>query len=126
SLEDARTHYSLVVTPHADFAGRLKGDFSISQNFPNPVTTHTAFRFVLPQTWDAEGRRITKDFKLRIKVYDYSGREVAQVASGTFRPGAHTLLWRPTAASGSRLAKGAYIYRLETAGFRKSLKMLLE
>jgi hypothetical protein len=126
ALEGGKTWYSLVVTPHADFASRLKGNFSISQNFPNPVTTFTAFRFILPQSWDKDGKRMAKDFKLRIKVYDYNGREAAVAASGTFRAGSHTLTWRPVSASGSPLARGAYVYRLETAGFAKSLKMVLE
>ncbi|MEO7958763.1 MAG: hypothetical protein ABIW76_18945, partial [Fibrobacteria bacterium] len=58
-MEGVATYYSLVVTPHADFTERLKGNFSISQNFPNPVRTFTSFRFVLPQTWDAAGKRET-------------------------------------------------------------------
>jgi hypothetical protein len=125
-IEAGQEHYSLVVTPHADFAARLRGDFSISQNFPNPVTYLTTFRFVLPQSWDREGKRVARDFKLRIKVYDYAGREVARPVDGRFRPGAHTLRWAPLTPSGRPLAKGAYVYRLETTGFAKSMKMVVE
>jgi hypothetical protein len=125
-MEGERSHYSLVVTPHADFAERLKGNFSISQNFPNPVTTFTTFRFFLPQSWDKEGKRTARNFKVRINLYDYSGRLAATAADGTFRPGSHILRWKPAARSGGPLAKGAYVYRLETAGFTKSLKLIVE
>ena len=126
SVEEERTHYSLVVTPHADFAGRLKGNFSLSQNFPNPVNFQTTFRFFLPQSWDQDGKRTHRDFKLRINVYDFAGRQVAQAASGSFRPGSHSLVWKPVSRGGGPLAKGAYVYRLEVPGFTKSLKLLVE
>lgn len=126
AMEGRFTPYAIVVTPHADFAERLRGNFSISQNFPNPVRTHTIFRFALPQTWDAAGRREAKAYRLRLNVYDYSGRLAARVAEGTFKPGSHSLIWKPLAANGGPLAKGAYIYRLEVPGFTKSLKLLLK
>ncbi|MEO6097933.1 MAG: hypothetical protein ABIW76_20640, partial [Fibrobacteria bacterium] len=105
---------------------RLKGNFSISQNFPNPVRTFTSFRFVLPQTWDAAGKRETTGYRLRLNVYDYSGRLTARVADATFKPGSHTLVWRPQALDGGVLAKAAYVYRLEVPGFTKSLKLLVK
>ena len=125
-MEGRSTPYSIVVTPHADFAERLRGNFSISQNFPNPVRTHTTFRFALPQTWDAAGRREAKAYRLRLNVYDYSGRLAARVAEGTYKPGSYSLIWKPQAANGGFLAKGAYVYRLEVPGFTKSLKLLLK
>ncbi|HKP96813.1 MAG TPA: PA14 domain-containing protein [Fibrobacteria bacterium] len=125
-MEGAATHYALVVSPHADFPDRLQGNFSISQNFPNPVSTHTAFRFFLPQTWDAGGKREAKTYRLRLNVYDFSGRLAAQVADGGFRPGSHTLIWKPQAKGGGALTKGAYVYRLEIPGFVKSLKLLVK
>ena len=125
-MEGVTTHYSLVVTPHADFASRLKGNFNISQNYPNPILGQTSFRFFLPQTWDASGKRQAKYARLRINVYDYSGRLAAQVTDGNYKPGSHTLVWRPAAKNGGALAKGAYVYRLETAGFTKTLKMVVK
>ncbi|MDB5049237.1 MAG: hypothetical protein JWO30_2308 [Fibrobacteres bacterium] len=125
-MDEASTHYALVVTPHPDFAERLHGSFSISQNFPNPVTSQTAFRFFLPQTWDAQGKREAKTYRLRLNVYDFSGRLAARVADAGFKPGSHTLIWKPQAKGGGSLAKGAYVYRLEIPGFAKSLKMLVK
>jgi hypothetical protein len=126
ALEGGKSWYSLVVTPHADFASRLKGSFSISQNFPNPVRDVTTFRFVLPQTWDADGKRVSGNFPLRLNVYDYQGRRVGEVASGRFRAGSHALTWKPASKDGTPLAKGAYIYRLELPNFTKSLNLLVE
>ncbi len=126
AMEGPATQYALVITPHADFAQRLKGNFNISQNFPNPVLGQTSFRFFLPQTWDSKGRRLANLARLRINVYDYSGRLSAQVVDGAFKPGSHTLLWNPIGKNGGALAKGAYLYRLETPGFNKTLKMVIK
>nr|MDQ3002452.1 hypothetical protein [Fibrobacterota bacterium] len=126
AMEGRQTHYAIVITPHADFSDRLKGHFSLSQNFPNPVQGHTSFRFFLPQTWDAQGKREARNLRLRLNVYDFSGRLAAQVADGGFKPGSHTLIWKPQAKHGGTLAKGAYVYRLEVPGFTKSLKLLIK
>jgi hypothetical protein len=122
----AAAHYSLVITPHPDFAARLKGSFNISQNFPNPARDLTTFRFFLPQAWDANGMRMAKSYRLKLNIYDYRGRLAATVAEGSFAPGAHALLWRPQAEGGGPLAPGAYVYRLETPGFAKSLKLIVK
>jgi hypothetical protein len=126
AIESDLTYASLVVTPHADFAQRLGGNFNMSQNFPNPVLHSTTFRFHLPQAWDAEGKRVSGEYPLRINLYDYSGRQVAEVAKGNFRAGSHSLTWKAATRTGAPLAKGAYVYRLETRGFTKSLKLLME
>ena len=126
AMEGNTTHYSLVVSPHSDFAERLKGNFNISQNFPNPVQSLTTFRFFLPQTWGSDGKRESKLYHLRLNVYDFSGRLAAQVTEGSFKPGSHSLLWHPESKSGGMLSKGAYVYRLEVSGFTKSLKLLVK
>ncbi len=123
---DEAAHYALVITPHPDFAARLKGSFNISQNFPNPARELTTFRFFLPQAWDGNGKRSAKAYRLRLNVYDYRGRLAATVADGSFAPGPHTLPWRPQAVGGGPLVPGAYIYRLETPGFAKSLKLIVK
>ncbi|MEO7423730.1 MAG: PA14 domain-containing protein [Fibrobacteria bacterium] len=122
AMAGAETHYSLVITPRADFAARLQGDFSLAQNFPNPVLSETRFRFSLPQSWDSDGKRQTKDYRVRLNVYDFSGRLAARIVEGGFGPGSHTLLWK----GGGALAKGTYAYRLETPGFAKTLKLLVK
>ncbi len=126
AMTGADTHYSLVVSPRSDFAERLKGDFSVSQNFPNPVLTQTTFRFFLPQTWDASGKREAKTYRLRIDLYDFAGRLAAEAFQGGFPAGSHSLVWKPQAKGGGALAKGAYLYRLEVPGFAKTLKLLVK
>jgi autotransporter-associated beta strand protein len=126
AMGDSVAHYSLVITSHPDFAAVLKGNFNISQNFPNPARGMTTFRFFLPQAWGADGKRQAKAYRLKLNVYDYRGRLAATVAEGPFAPGPHTLAWRPQAKGGGPLAPGAYVYRLEAAGFAKSLKLLVK
>jgi hypothetical protein len=125
-MDGALTHYSIVVSPHPDFADRLRGAFSLYQNFPNPISAQTTFRFFLPQTWDADGRREGKGYRLRLNVYDYQGRLAATVADGVFKAGSHALAWKPASIRGGSLAKGAYVYRLEIPGRSKSLKLFVK
>ena len=76
--------------------------------------------------YEAQGKREAKTYRLRLNVYDFSGRLAAQVADGGFKPGSHTLIWQPRAKEGGALAKGAYVYRLEVPGFAKTLKLLIK
>jgi hypothetical protein len=44
-------------------------------------------------------------------VYDVSGRVVATLAEGTFRPGRYPVSWN---AGSGRIPAGVYFFRLET------------
>ncbi len=120
------THYSLVVTPHGDFAEKLKANFNISQNFPNPVTDITIFNFNLPQAWDKQGRRMAKTYRVRLDVFDFSGRLAGRALDKEYKPGSYSLQWIPKSTGGGALAKGAYVYRLETPEYQKAMKMLVK
>jgi hypothetical protein len=90
------------------------------------VASSTTFRFFLPQTWGADGKREAKAYRLRLNVYDFSGRLAARVTDGSFQPGAHSLVWRAQSLGGGGLAKGAYVYRLEIPGMAKNMKMIVK
>jgi hypothetical protein len=66
--------------------------------FPNPVVDRTEFSFHLPVSCSA-----------RLDVYDLAGRLVANVVDEHLTAGDHSVVWEPE----SRLASGAYFYRLE-------------
>jgi autotransporter-associated beta strand protein len=126
ALDGNETHYSLVITPHADFAQNLLGSFNVSQNFPNPVVGQTTFQFNIPQSWNKNGIRETKANFLRLNIYDNQGKRVSTVTQGKYGPGPHAISWHPKNMLGAPLAHGTYFYRLETADFQKSLKMIIK
>ncbi len=77
----------------------LPTEFAMSQNYPNPFNPSTTIRFDVPeQTY------------VSIKIYDITGREVAELVSDEFSPGIYTVEWN---AQG--VASGVYYYRI-TAG----------
>ncbi|MCX6641372.1 MAG: right-handed parallel beta-helix repeat-containing protein [bacterium] len=87
----------------------LLGRFKLYTNFPNPFNASTTFHFDLPQAG-----------KVRLAVYDVSGREVAVLVDGWREAGVHKLTFN---AAG--LASGVYVYRLTAGEFNASGKMVL-
>ncbi|MEO8167184.1 MAG: T9SS type A sorting domain-containing protein, partial [bacterium] len=82
---------------------------SLAQNYPNPFNPSTTIRFEIPNST-----------RLTLKVFDVVGKEVATIASGEFNAGAYTATF-----DASSLSSGLYFYRLEAAGFSKTMKMIL-
>jgi hypothetical protein len=68
-------------------------------NYPNPFVSSTTVAYTL-----AEAAHVT------LKVFDLTGREVAELANGHYHAGAHSVVWAP-----DHLASGVYVVRL-TAG----------
>jgi spore coat protein A len=73
-------------------------------NAPNPFNPSTRIRFALP----AAGR-------VELRIFDVAGRLVRDLASGTFAPGEHEVVWDGKNTAGRRSPSGVYFYRL-TAG----------
>jgi glucose/arabinose dehydrogenase/phosphodiesterase/alkaline phosphatase D-like protein len=73
------------------------------QNYPNPFNAGTRIQFALPKAAEIE-----------IKVFDMSGREVGELASGTRPAGSHEVIWngRAPAWRGNELSSGIYFVRL--------------
>ncbi|MBL0175585.1 MAG: T9SS type A sorting domain-containing protein [Ignavibacteria bacterium] len=84
---------------------------TLSQNYPNPFTTHTT----IPYSIAGSGEQ-----QLRIELYDAMGRRVATLYDGTASAGEHVL---PFDASG--LVPGMYFVRLVTGGKMEVRKMVV-
>jgi len=87
----------------------LPKDFSLRQNYPNPFNPSTNIEYTLPEA----------SF-VQIKVYDILGNEVATLvneeqSAGTYRAD----------FSGSDLASGLYIAKLQAGNYSKTIKMSL-
>ena len=88
--------------------GNVAQDFSLSQNFPNPVTkSTTTFPFTVP-------RKCT----VSLIVYDKEGNEVANLVEKTLDAGEYQIEWKDVPAS-----TGVYFYRLIAGDFENVKKM---
>lgn len=83
--------------------------FKLSQNYPNPFNPSTNIEFSLPVASLVE-----------LKIFDLTGREVADLLSGVKTSGNHTVSF-----DASTLSSGVYIYRIKAGDFVETRKMLL-
>lgn len=82
--------------------------FTLHQNYPNPFSEITSIRFTIEQT-----------SKVRLQVFDITGREVQMLMNRTMAAGTHAIEFH-----GSDLPSGVYIARLITPSGVVSKKML--
>ncbi len=108
--------------------------FSLEQNYPNPINPTTTLQFVVGGVVAPSGAFrsgvegpatvISGQWPVvsvvRIGVYDILGREVAAVADGLFPAGKYSFTF-----DGSKLASGVYFYRLNAGNFSAVRKMTL-
>ncbi len=87
----------------------LPTQFMLSQNYPNPFNPSTTIKYALP-----------KDVKVIIKIYDILGREVQTLVNEFKKAGYYDVKF-----NGSNFASGVYFYRIETADYTLSKKMVL-
>lgn len=87
----------------------IPDNFSLGQNYPNPFNPQTKIKFSIKQTLFAE-----------MKIFDILGREVKTLVNENLKAGEYEVSF--TAAN---LPGGVYFYRLQTADFTETRKMVL-
>jgi hypothetical protein len=87
----------------------LPRDYALHQNYPNPFNPTTTIAFDLPLS-----------DQVRLAIYDLLGREVAMLVDGKLPAGEHAVIF-----DAATLPSGLYIYRLTTADFTQSRKLVL-
>jgi hypothetical protein len=85
------------------------GEVALYQNHPNPFNPSTSISFNLP-----EGGQVS------LKVFDMSGKEVANLVNSYFDAGRHSVNF-----DASSLASGVYYYKLTSGNFVTMKKMML-
>ena len=96
-------------TAVGDLPGELPAEWSLEQNYPNPFNPATEIRYSVP-----------KAERMTIKVFNVVGQEVATLVDGIVEAGVHVSMF-----DASNLPSGVYMYRLESASFTATHKMLL-
>ncbi len=87
--------------------------FSLSQNYPNPFNPVTKIKFSIPPSKGAKGMT-------RLIIYDMLGREIATLLNEGLQPGTYEVEW-----DGSNFSSGVYFYKLITAEYSETKKMVL-
>ncbi len=98
--------------------GVLPEKFDLRQNYPNPFNPQTSVRFDLPMIDDGM-------LYVRLEIFDLVGRKVRTLISGEIPCGSYTVRWNGLNEQGRPLPSGIYFYRLATAHYSKSRKMVL-
>lgn len=87
----------------------IPNDYVLEQNYPNPFNPTTKFKFSLP----VSGNVI-------LKIYDISGREVAEIVNKPMQTGTYSADWDASAYS-----SGIYFYTMISGDFSQTRKMVL-
>ena len=85
----------------------------LSHNFPNPFNPSTAIQYRVP----SPGSRV------RLSVFNLSGRTVRTLVDAYRSGGEHVAVWRGLDDHGREVGSGVYFYRLEVDGTRLERKM---
>lgn len=101
------TNYAYFVTEMNTSNEREDGipnEITLLQNYPNPFNPSTNIRYGLPQRTN-----------VNIRVYDMTGKEVANLVSGVQSAGYHTIQFDAT-----QLASGVYFYKINGTAVNNS------
>ena len=84
-------------------------EYNLSQNYPNPFNPSTSFTYSVKQAGDVQ-----------ISVFDISGKEVKSLVDGFRSAGNYVVNF-----NAGDMASGIYYYRIITAEFTQTNKMIL-
>jgi hypothetical protein len=98
-------------------SNKIPADFSLFQNYPNPFNPVTKIKFSIPPSRAAMG--VTN-----LTIYDVLGREVTTLVNEQLSPGSYEVEWSAV-GGGSNCPSGVYFYKLITAEYTETRKMVL-
>ncbi|MDH4158503.1 MAG: T9SS type A sorting domain-containing protein [candidate division Zixibacteria bacterium] len=86
----------------------------VSQNYPNPFNGETNIAYELPSA-----------ARVEIAIYNVLGRQVKSLADQDQTAGVHIVSWDGTNDAGQPVSSGVYFYKIRTARFAETRKMVL-
>jgi hypothetical protein len=101
--------------PHQDPAiDRSPARTALYQNVPNPFNPTTTISFDL-----------ARDAHVRLHIYDVTGHLVRQLVEERLERNRHEVVWDGMNDAGLSVSSGIYFYRLETASFTDTRKLVI-
>jgi hypothetical protein len=83
-------------------------------NYPNPFNPETTISFSTKEAG-----------QVRLRIFNLKGQLVRDLVDATLPAGKHNLVWNGRDNSGRSVSSGIYMYRMESAGYSRTLKMML-
>lgn len=93
--------------------------FSLAQNHPNPFNPSTRIAYAIPAGVEAGGTQV------RLQVFDIRGRVVRTLVNTKQLAGRYAVQWDGSDDAGQPVSSGVYFYRLHTAQFAQTHKMMM-
>jgi flagellar hook assembly protein FlgD len=94
--------------------GATPSAFSLGEAEPNPFTSTTEISYSLPV-----------DGPVTVKVLNVLGNEVNVLVNTSLTAGVHSTVWDGTAADGSSVLPGVYLYKLEAGDYTATRSLIL-
>lgn len=91
----------------------IPSGFTLAQNYPNPFNPVTRIDYTIPAFAFTN-----------LSVYDLNGKLVRTLVNNTKSPGEYSVIWNGKNDNGIPVASGVYLYRLSSADFSQSRRML--
>ena len=88
--------------------------FSLSQNYPNPVSRSTTIQYGLP-----------KEALVDLRVFNVVGQRVRTLINEKQEPGYYRVTWDLRGVTGGRLPNGVYFYRIKAGNFVSTKKLVV-
>ncbi len=88
--------------------------YTLAQNYPNPFNPSTTIRY------DMKDRGLVS-----IRIYNVAGQLVRTLVNGEKEAGIHSVAWDGRNGAGAGVASGIYFYKMETAGFSATKKLVM-
>nr|MBC8490909.1 T9SS type A sorting domain-containing protein [Bacteroidota bacterium] len=86
----------------------------LNQNYPNPFNPTTTINYFLKE-----------NSKVSLNIYNIKGQKVKTLVNEVIPAGEHSVLWNGRDTNGNQVSSGIYFYKLKTANFEKTRKMIL-
>jgi hypothetical protein len=92
----------------------LPGEFSLSENYPNPFNPETKIGYSLPRAC-----------RVRLEIFNILGQRLRTLVDEDHAAGRAEVIWDGKDDSGKEVSSGIYFYRLRAEDFTEAKKMLL-
>lgn len=104
----------LVLTNSNPISNSLPANFKLYQNYPNPFNPNTMIKY-----------QVSKECFVSLKVYDFTGREIATLIKEYKSPGLYEQKISSNQISDNGISSGVYFYKIEAGSFTDVKRMVL-